>query len=327
MMVMRPLMIGMLAATVGAMGLGAARYRSEIRAAHERVDGRSIVLPSPYGDIEFYRGGSGPDVLIVHGAGGGFDHGELIAQIVLGDDFAWLAPSRFGYLRSTLPDGANHEDQAHAYGYLLDQLGIETVAVVALSAGGSSALLFAALYPERVTSLTLLSAGVAPLTTEDQARAHRKGTMLARVFQNDVLYWGVTTLFRKQTMGLMGVDRDVVAGLTPEQQALANRLIEGMLPVSRRSAGASFDNINPPPGERIAAIRVPTLIVHAEDDALQLFDNAAFAAAHIPDASLLSFERGGHFVAITEQATVRRAVLAHIRSHTRGAMRQGEPSR
>lgn len=124
-------------------------------------------------------------------------------------------------------------------------------------------------------------------------------------------------------MGLMGVDRDVIAGFTPEQNELANRLIEDMLPVSRRSAGATFDNLNPAPGDRIVAVRAPTLIVHAEDDALQLFDNALFAAAHIRGASLLRFERGGHFVAITEQATVRGAVQAHIRAHPRGAIRQG----
>ena len=58
-----------------------------------------------------------------------------------------------------------------------------------------------------------------------------------------------------------------------------------------------------------------TLIVHAEDDTLQLYDNAAFAAATIPGARLLRFERGGHFVVIIEQATVREAVQRHIRDH------------
>jgi DNA-directed RNA polymerase subunit N (RpoN/RPB10) len=44
---------------------------------------------------------------------------------VLGDQFHWIASSRFGYLRSTFQEGATFDDQAHAYAYLLDQLGIK----------------------------------------------------------------------------------------------------------------------------------------------------------------------------------------------------------
>jgi 2-hydroxy-6-oxonona-2,4-dienedioate hydrolase len=67
---------------------------------------------------------------------------------VLGEQFHWIAPSRFGYLRSTFHDGTTFDDQAHAYAYLLDRLGVKRVAVVALSQGGPSALLFAVLHPE-----------------------------------------------------------------------------------------------------------------------------------------------------------------------------------
>jgi pimeloyl-ACP methyl ester carboxylesterase len=85
---------------------------------------------------------------------------------VLDDTFHWIAPSRFGYLRSTFHAGAGHEEQARVYAWLLDHLGIARVAVIGLSAGGPSALFFAALYPDRVSSLTLLSAGVTPVATD-----------------------------------------------------------------------------------------------------------------------------------------------------------------
>ena len=130
-------------------------YFSDISRAYERVSGKSTVIPSPYGDIEFTEGGSGPDVLVIHGSGGGYDQGELLVQAELGDKFHWITPSRFGYLRSTFHENATFDDQAHAYAYLLDHLGIKKVAVVALSHGGPSALLFAALYPENVTHTLL----------------------------------------------------------------------------------------------------------------------------------------------------------------------------
>ena len=72
------------------------------------------------------------------------------------------------------------------------------------------------------------------------------------------------------------------------------------------------------PNERIAAIRAPTLIVHARDDTLQRFHNAEFAAAAIPGARLVPFERGGHLLMAVEQSEVRRLIDALV-SNTSGA--------
>ena len=194
---------------------------------------------------------------MIHGSGGGYDQGELLAQAVLGDGFHWIAPSRFGYLRSTFHEGATFDDQAHAYACLLDHLGIEKVAVVALSHGGPSALLFAALHPERVSSLTLISCGVASSDAPDQAQANRRGDVLTTIFKHDLRYWAVTKLFRRRLMKLMGADDTVVAGLTPEQRELVDRVIDDMNPVSPRAAGVAFDNKAAMPNERIAAVRAP----------------------------------------------------------------------
>lgn len=51
-------------------------------------------------------------MLVIPGSGGGFDQGELLVRAVLGDGFRWLAPSRFGYLRSTVPAGASFDEPA-----------------------------------------------------------------------------------------------------------------------------------------------------------------------------------------------------------------------
>lgn len=299
---------------VGTILLCAAYFR-DLHRAYERVRAAGTVISSPFGEIEYTEVGSGPPVLVIHGSGGGYDQGELIAQAVLGSNFHAISPSRFGYLRSTIRENADWDEQAHAYAFLLDHLHIDRVSVVAMSHGGPSALLFAILHPERVSSLTLISCGVVSSSLSDQAQANEKGERLTSLFKYDLPYWAISKFAKSQFMELMGASDEVIAGLTRAQRQMVERIIDYMNPVSLRSAGASFDNKAKLPGERIAAIRAPTLVLHAKDDTLQLYHNAEFAASTIPDARLLFFERGGHVVMIVEQSTVSAAVQRHIVAH------------
>lgn len=180
--------------------------------------------------------------------------GGLLVEAVLGDDFHWISPSRFGYLGSSLPEGATWDEQAHAFAHLLDHLGIERAAVVALSQGGPAALLLATLHPERVSSLACLSCGVAASTTADQAEANRKGNLLRTVFSRDYLYWPISKFFKKPLMGVLGASDAVVAGLTSEERRLVERIIDYMNPAAPRSAGVVLDNTAELPGERIRTV-------------------------------------------------------------------------
>lgn len=301
-------MLGLIAAIV----LVLAVYLWDIKHSYKRINGKSTVITSPYGDIEYIERGSGSPVLVIHGSGGGFDQGELMVQAVLGDKFHSIIPSRFGYLRSNFNKGATWDDQAHAYAYLLDQLNINKVALVALSQGGPSALLFAVLYPERVSSLTLISCGVASSSSQNQEQANKKGEMWVTIFKHDSLYWAITRLFKGKIIELMGANDEVISSLTSEQKELVNKIIDYMNPVAPRYDGAAFDNIAKMPNERIAAIKAPTLIFHAIDDTLQIYHNAEYAASTIPGAKLVRFEKGGHLILCIEQAKIRTILQKHI---------------
>jgi 2-hydroxy-6-oxonona-2,4-dienedioate hydrolase len=290
-------------------------YRRDMQHAYARIAGRSLVIASPWGDIEYTDQGDGAPVLVVHGSGGGFDQGELLGAAVLGQGLRRITPSRFGYLRSTFHAGATFDDQAHAYAHLLDHLGVERVAVVAFSHGGPSALLFALLHPTRVSSLTLLSAGVASSSEVEHRRADSQGQALMTIFRYDLAYWAVTKAMPGRLLTLMGASDEVIAALRPDQRDLVDELIAGMNPAAPRAAGAAFDHDAAMPNDRIAAIRAPTLIVHARDDTLQPFTNAQFAARTMADTQLVAFERGGHLVVATQRAVVREAVLTHVAHH------------
>lgn len=290
-----------------------AMYLRDMHTAYNRIEKTGSIVMSPlFGEIEYVTVGAGAPVLVIHGGGGGYDQGELIAEAVLGEQFLAIIPSRFGYLGSTLPEGATWDDQADAYRFLLDELGIEQVAVVAMSQGGPSALLFALLHPDRVSSLACISCGVVASSNENQQQANRRGNLLKLIFNYDLTLWASTRLLKSVFIEVMGASPEVVASLTPEQLETVDRLIDFMNPAAPRSAGAAFDNKAALPGDRIAAITAPTLLFHAKDDTLQLYHNAGFAAATIKGARLAAFDRGGHLLMIAEQTEIRRMLHQHI---------------
>src|SRR5690242_4805932 len=85
-----------------------ARYRREINAAGKVLDNPgSQVVETPCGPVEYARVGNGYPVLVVHGDMGGFDQGLLAAKPLIDAGFQAIAISRFGYLRSPMPENAS----------------------------------------------------------------------------------------------------------------------------------------------------------------------------------------------------------------------------
>ena len=89
------------------------RYRIDIDAARRRLAAREHhTIQTPYGAVQYAERGQGPPVLFSHPLVGGFDVGLGCAEPWIGDGFRVIAPSRFGYLGSSLPQGAMPADQA-----------------------------------------------------------------------------------------------------------------------------------------------------------------------------------------------------------------------
>ena len=124
---------------------------------------QSSLLVSPHGPIEYALQGDGFPILVSHGAAGGFDQALLIAAPLAADGFRLVAPSRDGYLRSPLARTSSPQTQADKYAWLLDHLGLEGCAILAVSVGGPSAIEFALRHPRRVRALVLISSIVMPV--------------------------------------------------------------------------------------------------------------------------------------------------------------------
>ena len=124
-------------------------FAHDLAAARARLAGRSQTIEKSFGTMEYAVMGEGEPLLIVHGAEGGFDQGLDMTGAMAGRGYRLIAPSRFGYLRSTTPGDPTTAMQADAYVQLLDHLGIDKVVVVGISAGAWSSLQFAIRHPDR----------------------------------------------------------------------------------------------------------------------------------------------------------------------------------
>ncbi len=75
---------GVIIFTVGAMYVA---YSRDMQTRLKRMSTESQVIPTGHGPLEFTTWGSGPAVLVVHGAGGGYDQARSIAKAFGGGGF------------------------------------------------------------------------------------------------------------------------------------------------------------------------------------------------------------------------------------------------
>ncbi|HWU37697.1 MAG TPA: alpha/beta hydrolase, partial [Candidatus Acidoferrum sp.] len=266
-------------------------FRVDMDQAYRRVASGGKVIQTACGPIEYSEWGQGAPVLVVHGTGGGYDQGEFLAR-ELGGEFRWIAPSRFGYLRTPVPENASSIMQADAHACLLDALGIQRAAVVAYSAGGPSSLQFALRYPQRITSLVMLSAvsHMVPARPSFMDQVYHN-------FVNDFFYWSFVHASKPALLAALGVPAADQHELPQDQIAQAYTVLDDMVPMGARRGGLIFDmtRLTTYDAAQIQHIQTPTLVVHGRTDTLVPFEQGEFTAKMIPGAQLLPLEKGGHF--------------------------------
>jgi len=290
------------------------RYRSDIRSDYDRLEALgSKTIETDHGTVQYAELGDGYPLLIIHGIFGGFDQGLITARDYYGEGFHAIVPSRFGYLGTPLPKDALPSDQADAFASLLDSLDIKKTAVMATSAGGTSAIQFVLRHPERVSALVLISSN-APGETE----AGLPPKPVAKVFfRSNYVFWLLSTYFSSNLQGIMGVPKGFE--MTPENKARVAAMIETVLPVNPRSDGAIYDmfisNFEINSGYPIHEITTPVLIVSALDDPLTLYKNAVSLAKEIPGAELITVQDGGHLL-LGHDDEVKPKVVGFLKKYT-----------
>jgi pimeloyl-ACP methyl ester carboxylesterase len=220
--------------------------------------------------------GAGPAVLLLHSTAA--DARQWHPQIrELRGEFTVVAPDLRGFGRSPLTS----EPFSHAGDVvrLLDELGVQTCAVVGSSGGGGVALQVASTVPERVTALVLLCAaadGVEP-TDDLRAFAAREAALLE---DGDIP--GATEL-------------NVGVWLQPDVDEATRALFREMQSNAFRLQLAAGDDVAEEDVEvDLARITCPATVVSGERDSPWFRAVADHLAAGLPSATRVHLPWAGH---------------------------------
>jgi pimeloyl-ACP methyl ester carboxylesterase len=288
-------------------------YESEIRPVRAKVLTAGSIAETAAGEVEYAVDGVGEPLLSIHGAGGGYDQGLLIANGLVGDRFRVIAPSRFGYLRTPVPSDASPAAQADAHAALLDMLGVDRAIVVGTSAGAPSAMQLALRHPEKVARLILLvPRGYAPghVVQLDSTPGNQA---VLKVVQggSDFIYWLMLHVTPSVVVRFMGVPPEVMEKADPDERQWAASVMTSVLPLSMRVAGIESDSSTRIEDWPLKQIQAPTLIVTSSDDLFHTQPAAEYAAAHIPRSKLVVYPTGGHLF-IGHSADLRLTIAAFL---------------
>ena len=281
------------------------QYRSEISRQWKRVSTDSQIAETPCGPIEYAIAGSGTPLLVVHGAGGGFDQGLDFTQGLAQRNIKVIAVSRFGYLRTPLPDDASATTQADAHLCLLNALGISRAAIAGASAGAPSAMQFAIRHPDQTAALFLLvPAAYRPDPNASESTHVRSMTTPAwteflfnTALKSDLLFWLTIRMAPDITIGsILATPPEVVRTADRSEQQRVQQVMVHLLPITPRRLGLINDAkvTSTLPRYDLEHIHAPTLIVSLKDDGYGTYPGARYSADHIPGARFIGYERGGH---------------------------------
>ena len=271
-------------------------FSRDMEVARLRLAGRSQTIETSFGALEYAVLGEGKPMLTIHGAGGGFDQGLDLTSAMTGHGYQLIAPSRFGYLRSPMPEALTTAMQADAYAQLLDRLGIHEVIVVGISAGAWSSLQFAIRHPELCQALVLIApAGFLPAGTSNHG-----GGVVRAMFSSDFAAWAALKVMPivpgGMTPMMLGTDAAIVQAADTNEKARVQSVLDHLLPVSPRDRGMQFDikTVGTPEPYPIERITCPVLTISADDDRFGTAKRSREIATSVIDGRAIIFPTGGH---------------------------------
>ena len=253
-------------------------------------------------DIYYEDAGQGPPLMLVPGLGG---QGSFwISQVpTLSPDFRTIIHDHRGTGRSTHSRITySVEQMADDTLRLMDSLRIESAHFVGHSTGGAIGQVIALDHPERLRSLVLSATWAGPDPFFRRLFESRRQTLIDSGIE---AYLRASVLFQATPWWVSQNDEfitdlhRVTAAASAPVEVLVSR-IDAILRHDRRL--------------RLLEIRVPTLVIVAQDDMITPRFYSDELAARIPGAKLVVLETGGHYAPAIRSEPYNAAVGQFLRS-------------
>ncbi len=255
--------------------------------------------------LEYTVVGKGVNILVFHGG-----HSSCIEefgyQTLLSSGYSVITPSRAGYGKTSPVQDL--KKMCGIYQALLDHLQIKKVHIIAVSAGGPTGVCFAAMFPDRVASLTLQSAVTKPWL-KPQDKEYKLGR---RIFKPSVekKTWNMIALINnilpRTTFKLMLPSFSKLR-FSEIRERLDEKSLEEFRKMNNRQRSYSGFLIDLEQSQtdytnELRSIRAPTLIQHSKNDSVVPLTHVEQAQSCIPHAEANVLDSWGHLIWIGQHA-------------------------
>lgn len=292
----------------------------------------SEVIKTAWGDVEAVTRGSGPAVLVFHGAPGGYDQALVLANGLDDVGYQIIAPSRPGYLRTPLASGLLPVQQADIMVALLDTLDVSKVTLLGVAEGAPAAIEFALKYPNRVSGLVLVSPVLRRWTAWKKEELPPLASGILNGLTGDVGSWIAVEKAARDPRGLLNDMEVMTSSGTDDQHArivdgvLANadqlewfqRLVGSFAPLTPRETGTRNDilQIRNLPDYPYEKITVPVLLLYGALDPRLPADLVESVTKRVPSIEVGTMPVEGSVVWLGPDGdTVRERILAFLKKN------------
>ena len=274
------ILLGLLIIIILFVGTNYFQYKAKIKDVADRLPGQSEVAQTVLGSVEYLKQGTGDKYLILlHGTPGSYH--TFMADELVDAGFTVISPSRPGYFRTPLSSGVTISDQAKLYAALLDQLSIESAAVIGFSGGGPSAIAFASQFPDRCSGLVIMASTGRSFDAPEQSAVEK--SIMGSEFGRWMAYSALSGEFE---------DND---------QDMAEKYLQtAFFPMDQVTQGEKndFEQFSSGWNSDLETITSPTLIIHGTNDELIPFKQAEYLNEKIPNATLIEKKGQDHFTVV-----------------------------